>query len=157
MVRPSNGNIFRVTGLCAGNSPVTSEFPAQRPVTRSFGVFFDLCLNKRLSKQLWGWWFEMLSCPLWHHCIESFMLLIMWIGDVIIFFGTCHISLSWNDRKNKICIKICIHVSWNKFWIEVSQYIDLPWMTILCWLWCLSLTSVKGTIKDPQESVMPLH
>ena len=35
--------------LCAGNSPVTGEFPAQRPVTRSFDVFFDLWLNKRLS------------------------------------------------------------------------------------------------------------
>ena len=32
--------------ICAGNSPVTGEFPAQRPVTRSFDVFFDLCLNK---------------------------------------------------------------------------------------------------------------
>ena len=31
--------------ICAGNSPVTGEFPAQRPVTRSFDVFFDLCLN----------------------------------------------------------------------------------------------------------------
>ena len=28
--------------LCSGNSPVTAEFPAQRPVTRSFYVFFDL-------------------------------------------------------------------------------------------------------------------
>ena len=53
--------------LCAGNSPVTSEFPAQRPVTRSFGVFFHLHL-KRLSKQSWGWWFETLSRPLWRHC-----------------------------------------------------------------------------------------
>ena len=34
--------------FCAGNSPVTGEFPAQRPVTRSFDVFFGLCLNKRL-------------------------------------------------------------------------------------------------------------
>ena len=31
--------------ICAGNSPVPGEFPAQRPVTRSFGVFFDLCLS----------------------------------------------------------------------------------------------------------------
>ena len=37
--------------ICAENSPVTDEFPAQRPVTRSFDVFFDLRLNKRLSKQ----------------------------------------------------------------------------------------------------------
>ena len=38
---------------------VTGEFPAQRPVTRSFYVSFDLRLNIRLSKQSWGWWFEM--------------------------------------------------------------------------------------------------
>ena len=56
--------------ICAGNSPVPCEFPAQRPVTRSFDVFFDLRLNKRLNKQSWGWWFEMLSRPLWHHCNE---------------------------------------------------------------------------------------
>ena len=41
--------------------------PAQRPVTRSFEAFFGLRLNKRLSKQSWGWWFETLSCPLWRH------------------------------------------------------------------------------------------
>ena len=32
--------------LCTGNSPVTGEFHAQRPVTRSFDVFFDLRLNE---------------------------------------------------------------------------------------------------------------
>ena len=40
--------------ISAGNSPVPGEFPTQRPVTRSFGVFFDLRLNKRLSKQSWS-------------------------------------------------------------------------------------------------------
>ena len=54
--------------ICAGNSPVTGEFPSQRPVTWSFDVFFDLRLNKRLSKQWWGWWFETQSRPLWCHC-----------------------------------------------------------------------------------------
>ena len=44
------------------------EFPAQRPVARSFEVFSDLCLNKRLNKQSWGWWFETPSHPLWRHC-----------------------------------------------------------------------------------------
>ena len=53
--------------ICAGNSPVHGEFPAQRPVTRNFDVFFDLRLNKRLSKQSWGWWFETLSSSLWRH------------------------------------------------------------------------------------------
>ena len=63
----SNGNIFRVTGICAGNSSVAGEFRAQWPVTRNFDVFFDLCLNIRLSKQSWGWWFETQSRPLWRH------------------------------------------------------------------------------------------
>ena len=53
--------------LCAGNSPVTGEFPAQRPVTRSFDVFLDRRLNRRLSKQSKGWWFETPLCPLWRH------------------------------------------------------------------------------------------
>ena len=57
--------------ICVGNSPVTGEFPAQRPVTRSFDVFFDLRLNKRLSKQSWGWWFETLSGSLWRHCNDQ--------------------------------------------------------------------------------------
>ena len=43
MITSSNGNNFCVT--------------AQRPVTRSFDVFFDLRLNKRLSKQSWSRWF----------------------------------------------------------------------------------------------------
>ena len=48
--------------LCLGNSPVNGEFPSQRPVTRSFDVFFDLCLRKQ------GWWLETPSCSLWRHC-----------------------------------------------------------------------------------------
>ena len=36
--------------FCVGNSLVTDEFPAQRPVTRSFDVFFDLRLNIRFSE-----------------------------------------------------------------------------------------------------------
>ena len=51
MMASLNGNISALLALCAGNSPVTGEFPAQKPVTRSFDVFFDLCLNKRFSKQ----------------------------------------------------------------------------------------------------------
>ena len=50
MMTSSNGNISALLAICAGNSPVTGEFPTQRPVTRSFDVCFDLCLNKRLSK-----------------------------------------------------------------------------------------------------------
>ena len=39
--------------ICAGNSPVTGEFRAQKPVTQSLDIFLDLRLNKRLNKQSW--------------------------------------------------------------------------------------------------------
>ena len=59
------------TGHCAGYSPVTGEFPAQRSITRGFDFFFDLRLHTRLSKQWLGWWFETPSRPLWRHCNVS--------------------------------------------------------------------------------------
>ena len=49
--------------FCAGKSQVSGEFPAQKLVTRSFDVFFDLHLIKRLSKHSRGWLFETLSHP----------------------------------------------------------------------------------------------
>ena len=52
----SNGNIFRVTGHLCGEFTGPGELPAQRPVTRSFDVFFDLRPNKWVSKQWGGWW-----------------------------------------------------------------------------------------------------
>ena len=61
----SNGNIFRVTGHLCG------EFPSQRPFMRSLDVFFDLRLNKRLSKQSRRRWLETLSGSLWRHCNDS--------------------------------------------------------------------------------------
>ena len=45
MMTSSNGNIFRVTGPLCGEFTGPGEFTTQRPVTRSFGVFFDLRLN----------------------------------------------------------------------------------------------------------------
>ena len=57
--------------ICAENSTVIGEFPAQRPVTRSFDVFFDLRQNIRLRQQWWGWWFETLSRLLWRHCNDN--------------------------------------------------------------------------------------
>ena len=42
--------VSALLALCVGNSPVTGEFPSQRPVTRSFNVFFDLCLKNSWVK-----------------------------------------------------------------------------------------------------------
>ena len=67
MMTSSNGTIFRVTGPLCGEFTGPGEFPAQRPVTQSFDVFFDLCLKTRLSTQPWGWWFETPPWSLWRH------------------------------------------------------------------------------------------
>ena len=58
---------FALLALCVGNSPVTGEFPSQRPVTRSFDVFFDLRMNKRLRKQSRRRWIEIPLHSLWRH------------------------------------------------------------------------------------------
>ena len=50
--------------LCAGNSPVNSPHKGQW--RGALDVFFDVRLNKRLSKQSWGWWSKTRS--LWRHC-----------------------------------------------------------------------------------------
>ena len=68
MMTSSNGNIFCITGPLCGEFTGPGEFPTQRPVTRSFDVFFDLRLNKRLSKQPWGWRFQTTSWSLRRQC-----------------------------------------------------------------------------------------
>ena len=78
MMTSSNRNTFRVTG------PLCVEFTGDRwiPLTKAsdteFDVFFDLRLNKRLSKQSRGWWFETPSHPLWRHCNVLYRLRFHW-------------------------------------------------------------------------------
>ena len=58
--------------FCVGTSLITGKFPTQRPVTRSFDVFSDLCLNKQLSQQWIYLWSDMTSPSLWRHCNAEF-------------------------------------------------------------------------------------
>ena len=69
--RHEMGTFCSSLALCEGNPPVTGGFPSQRPVTRSFAVFFDLRLQKRLSKPLRRQWFETPSRSSWRHCNQS--------------------------------------------------------------------------------------
>ena len=87
--------------LCAEKSPVSGEFPAQRPVTWSFDVFFDLYLNKHLSKQSWGWWFQMLSCPLWRHCNDYLHREFHWLPMFLAHFFRPHDH--WHLTKSSVC------------------------------------------------------
>ena len=73
--------------ICAGNSPVTGEFPAQWTVTRSFDIFFDLRLNKRFNKQSRDWWFETSSGPFWRHCNDDRIISLQMINATCISVG----------------------------------------------------------------------
>ena len=109
--------------LCAGNSPVTGEFPSQRPVRRSFDVFFDLRLNKRLSKQSCGWWFETPSRPLWRHCNVfptpySVCIVCVW-GPLHMI--PCHGAIV---RHSHVCFVVVL-ISFGSFSIKRNIYVNL--------------------------------
>ena len=122
--------------LCAGNSPVTGEFPAQRPVTRSFDVFFDLRLNNRLSKQSWGWWFETPSvktdiywCVHWSRT-RSILLKNEREWDTAFIFCQCTCNV-WTITcaKDKF-ILIQFHRHWSVLWWRNS--VTIHWQTSFC-------------------------
>ena len=91
MRKSSNGNIFSITG------PLWGEFTGHRwiPLTMAsdaeFVVFFDLRLNKQLSKQSWGWWFEMPSHSLRCHCNDTFSSLCLYL-PVLLTASTTSLS-----------------------------------------------------------------
>ena len=139
--------------LCAGNSPITDEFPSQRPVTQSFDVFFDQHLNKRLSKQWWGWWFETPLHPSWRHCnvVSSFINIccghdvhiltaVSLIGDMLGDLGpflTTKADLS--APKSKYIRKLS--VMWNLS-IDTCRYDRLCTISIKC---CPSYYIIRET------------
>ena len=116
--------------ICAGNSPVTGESPAQRPVTRSFDVFFDLRLSKRLSKQSWGWWSETPSGPLWRHC--NVVTLYRWPVDSIHKRPVTRKVLYWHDgfksNESNSADKYTVFLFWI-FWGSCYKH-GLSWVKI---------------------------
>ena len=128
-----------------GNSPVTGEFPPQRPVTRNFDVFFDLRLNTRLSKQSWGWWFETPSRPswrqcngfetwshqsesssLWRHRIETFSaLLALCQGNLPV---TTEFPSQWDSNADLWCsFVVILNKLLNKH--SIDRYFETSWQT----------------------------
>ena len=108
---------------------------------RNFDVFFDLRLNKRLSKQPGGWWFETLSWSLWRHCnavasldeansvdsnsdkISQNMIIDRWLLHSQRKFESCHGNFkfwlgwySWNHNTNNM-----IFVKWNNSWQQLVK------------------------------------
>ena len=92
-------NISALLALCEGNPLVTGVFPSQRPVMRNFCVFFDLPLNKRLSKQSRGRWFEMPSRRLWHYCSGIYDLLLLYLLLSLVVFLNEFLSLYYASTR----------------------------------------------------------
>ena len=97
-------------------SPVNSLHKGQWHV--SFDVFFDLCLNKRLSKQSWGWWFEMASCLLWRHCNEIQRIM----------QRSSPWSCYWSEQYVITCydvLDVLVRAIWSPYFTAVKQ--SYPW------------------------------
>ena len=116
--------------FCAGNSLVTGEFPSQRPLTRGLDAFFDLRLNKRLSKQLSRRWFVTPSRPLWYHCNET----ITWANVYPelcrhnALLGHSELNYMYYRPVSKLPVTLLIS-SWLNFFVEnaKSEYIKGRW------------------------------
>ena len=127
MMTSSNGNIFRVTGPLCGKFTGPGVFPTEKPVTRSFDVLFDLRLNKRLSNQPRGWWFETPSWSLWRPCNAN-------------DFSTCHERADFGS-----CVK-CHSDHVNTAWMGAEWNFHRVWVDkkivgkIGSWVWFMMLS-----------------
>ena len=88
LMTSSNENIFCVTGYGDQWIPRTKASDAD------LWCFFDRRPNNQLSKQSWGWWFEMPSCPLWCHCnvmLEFLQITTRWTYIIV------HVYIHFTD------------------------------------------------------------
>ena len=127
MMTSSKGNIFRVTGPLCGEFTGPGEFPTQRPVTRSFDAFFDLRLNKRLSKQWWGWWFETPSWPLWRQCNDLTSVPYNYSFIVNIMPGAkseyhANSGMPGRHYKSKLVMSTCHRLAWHSQFIPSNFF-----------------------------------
>ena len=179
MMTSSNGNIFRVTGhFMQGihRSPVNSPHKGQWRGALMFSLIY--ALNKRLSKQSWGWWFETLPHP-WRHCnghlnliLSSTECLGRYFHNIVLgiktFFHkkTCS---QWVENESfvntqPIITLITFQVNWMKT-ISVNARKPQIWPILANWnkfletelkprIWKLSLT--EESIQQPNSTPLVL-
>ena len=139
--------------------------PRTKPVTRSFDVFFDLRLNKRLNKQSWGWWFETLSLPLWRHCNgwSRFLITSRLPHDVIPYYI--------RDPKNLTALQIITHWGRDKIaaifqmtfsnafsWMKTNEFrLRFHWSLFVRVQQATGLDAWASRVKCPARFVSHLH
>ena len=101
MMTSSNGNNFCLTDpLCGVFIGQWWILRTKASDARSFDIFFDLCPNKRLSKQSWRRWFETLSGSLWRHCNDSGSSSSLQYWYIMAICDHIERHLIWNMRKS---------------------------------------------------------
>ena len=106
MMTSSNGTIFRVTDPLSGEFTGPGEFPAQKPVKRSFDVFFEPRLNERLNKQPWGWWFKTPPLSLWRQCNVRSYIMKLFLADTD-FSMDLVVTRTLDPHQNYLDIRLC--------------------------------------------------
>ena len=85
--------------------------PHKWPVTRSFDVFFDLRLNKRLSKQSWGWWFEACIQGMLHTNEETRVLITSckgWVSRYDVIYPPNDVMPACLETINYVILGSCV-------------------------------------------------
>ena len=140
----SNGNIFHVTGICAGNSPVTGEFPTQNQ-WRGALMFSLICayMNGWVNNGEAGdlrchrahYDVTVMCFLLFFQCSELLSTKWMKSGLSITWINKCHWSILWNN------------MFWIMQWMSlllISQ-LDKPgffWQPLIKYMWTLRLLSI---------------
>ena len=133
---------FALLAFYVGNALFTSEFPTQRPVTRSSDVFFDLRLNQHLSKQWRRRWFETPTRSSCRHCIESASCKVRGLRSERMGIGLIvpsHKSLNSSDKyptMHHFATEMCIYLTkWCIMRYRVGALLDvcnwsITWATL---------------------------
>ena len=137
---------FALLAICERNLLVTAGFPSQRPVMWSFDVFFDLNLNKWLSKQSRCQWFEMPLLPLWCHCntlVKNFVIVANFYfyncEFNILVYGSIKIDcLPFLFTTHKSCLMKVCHIF---DFCEISKF-ELLAKILHCKIWHSIFTTV---------------
>ena len=86
MMTSLNGNILCITGHFCGEFTGHRWIPRKKDQWRGALMFSLICaLNKRLSKQSLGWWFEMPLHLLWRQC-NKYSIMHQWKQHCICWY-----------------------------------------------------------------------
>ena len=120
MTTSSNGNTLHVTGPLCGEFAGHRWIPRTKASDAELWSFFDLRLNKRLSKQSRFWWFETPWRSLWRHC------------NVLLCFLLFKFTIMIRYQCGRILDAILTR--YFKYWRRMRIYTYIPILYYVKWM-----------------------